>query len=79
MDKKTESISCVFPKNVNANTIADTISNIENIIDVSLTDAYNGPQIDEEHISLTFEVTALTKQSIENVKKLFTGFGGIIR
>ena len=79
MDKKTESISCVFPKNVNANTIADTISHIENIIDVSLTDTYNGPQIDEEHISLTFEVTALTKQSIENVKKLFTGFGGIIR
>ena len=78
-DKKTESISCVFPKNVHVETIQNTVLNIDNIIDIKLTDAYNGPQIDDDSISLTFEVTAMSKEDAEKVKKLFTGFGGIIR
>ena len=49
------------------------------IIDITLTDKYNGPQIDDNHISLTFEVAALDKDTINNVKELFTGFGGKIR
>ena len=79
LSKKTESISCVFPKNVHVETIQKTVLKIGNIIDINLTDAYNGPQIDDNSISLTFEVTALSKEDIERVKKLFTGFGGIIR
>ena len=79
LDKKIESISCIFAKNVHVETIENTVLNIDNIIDIKLTDAYNGPQIDADSISLTFEVSALSKQDIENVKKLFTGFGGIIR
>ena len=79
LDKKIESISCVFPKNVHVETIQKTVLNIDNIIDIKLTDAYNGPQIDDDSISLTFEVTAITKDDIKNVKKLFTGFGGVIR
>ncbi|WP_407394123.1 prephenate dehydrogenase [Methanobrevibacter sp.] len=75
----TKSISCVFPKNVHVETIQNTVLNINNIIDIKLTDAYNGPQIDDKFISLTFEVTALEKSDIENVIKLFTGFGGVIR
>lgn len=75
----TKSISCVFPKNVHVETIQNTVLNIDNIIDIKLTDAYNGPQIDDKFISLTFEVTALEKSDIENVIKLFTGFGGVIR
>lgn len=79
LDKKTESISCVFSKNVHVETIEKAVMKIDNIIDIRLTDAYNGPQIDEDSISLTFKVTALSKSDIENVKKLFTGFGGKIR
>ena len=79
LNTKTESISCVFPKNVHVETIENTVMNIENIIDIRLTDAYNGPQISDDSISLTFEVRALAKSDIEKVKKLFTGFGGIIR
>ena len=79
LNTKTESISCVFPKNIHVETIENTVMNIENIIDIKLTDAYNGPQIDDKFISLTFEVTALCKNDIEKVKKLFTGFGGAIR
>jgi len=74
-----QSISCVFSKNVNVNVIENTVLNMSNIIDIHLIDAYNGPQIDENSISLTFEVEALSKSDIENVKKLFTGFGGNIR
>lgn len=76
---KTQSISCVFSKNVNVETIENTVMNLDNIIDIRLTDAYNGPQIDADSISLTFEVTALSINDIDNVKKLFTGFGGMIR
>ena len=76
---KTESISCVFAKNVNVEIIQKTVLMHDNLLDIKLTDAYNGPQIDDNHISLTFEVTALTKDDIEQVKELFTAFGGIIR
>ena len=76
---KTESISCVFPKNVNVEIIQKTVLMHDNVLDIKLTDAYNGPQIDDDHISLTFEVTALAKEDIERVKELFTAFGGIIR
>ena len=79
LEKKTQSISCVFLKNVHVETIEKTVMNIENIIDIRLTDAYTGPQISDDYISLTFEVTALSNDDIEKVKKLFTGFGGTIR
>ena len=78
-ETRTESVNCVFSKNVNVETIENTVLNMENIIDIRLTDAYNGPQIAEDSISLTFEITSLYRKDIENVKKLFTGFGGTIR
>ena len=79
LNKKVSYISCVFSKGVNAETIENTVMNIDNIIDIKLVDAYTGPQICDDSISLTFEVTALSKADIENVKSLFTGFGGVIR
>lgn len=78
-NKITNSISCVFPKNVHVETIQNTVMNIDNIIDINLTDAYTGPQIADAFISLTFEVVSLEKDAIEDVKRLFTGFGGVIR
>ena len=75
----TKSISCVFPKNVNIGIIQKTVLMHENLLNIRLTDAYNGPQIVENSISLTFEITALTKDDIDQVKVLFTGCGGIIR
>jgi len=78
-NKITSSISCVFPKNVHVETIQNTVMNIDNIIDISLTDAYTGPQIADDFISLTFKVISLEKDAIEDVKNLFTGFGGVIR
>ena len=77
--KKVESISCVFSKDINADVIEKTVKEMNNIIGVTLTDKYAGPQIDDDCISLTFEVVALDKKAINNVKELFTGFGGKIR
>ncbi|WP_367112284.1 prephenate dehydrogenase [uncultured Methanobrevibacter sp.] len=79
LDKKTKSISCIFPKTAHVETIQKTVLNMDNIVDIKLKDTYDGPQIDENSISLSFDVTALSNDDIENVKKLFTGFGGIIR
>lgn len=79
LNSKTESISCVFPVRVDKHVILDTIANLNNIIDVEITDVYQGPQIKKEDVSLTFKVSGLYKESIGNVKSLLTGFGGIIR
>lgn len=79
LNRITHSISCIFSKNVHVETIQKTVENFRNIIDINLIDAYNGPQIPDDCISLTFEVTALTKEAIDNVEKLFVGFGGTIR
>jgi prephenate dehydrogenase len=76
---KTSYISCVFPKNVNAEIIRKTVLMHDNLLDAKLIDRYDGPQIDDDFISLTFEVTALGKEDIERVKELFTAFGGVIR
>ena len=75
----TKSISCAFPKNVDADIIQKTVLMHGNILDAKLIDKYDGPQIDDDFISLTFEVTALTREDIDLVKRLFTGFGGVIR
>ncbi len=72
-------ISCIFSENVTPNIIVETLENIEDIVSVALTDIYQGPQIDEGYKSLTFEVNALSKESITNVKNILTGFGGVIR
>ena len=79
LNRITKSISCVFPKNVHVETIQNTAMKIGDIIDIHLTDAYTGPQIAEDYISLTFEITSLEKEDIKNVEQLFTGFGGTIR
>ncbi|OWT32377.1 prephenate dehydrogenase [Methanobrevibacter sp. 87.7] len=75
----TESISCVFKNTSDKNTIGNVIKKIDNITDVKLTDEYNGPQINEGEISYTYEVSGLSKNSIDDVKKLIKGFGGVIR
>ncbi len=79
LNRITKSISCVFPKNVHVETIQNTAMKMGDIIDIHLTDAYTGPQIAEDYISLTFEITSLEKEDIKNVEQLFTGFGGTIR
>lgn len=75
----TESISCVFNKNSNKNIIAEVIEKEKDITDVKITDEYDGPQIKDNDISYTFEVSSLSKEGINNIKNLIIGFGGKIR
>ena len=77
--QKEESISCMFPDSVTPNIIVETIENIQDITEVILTDIYKGPQIAEGYESLTFNVKALNKDAINNLKKVLTGFGGVLR
>ena len=76
---KKPSISCVFSENVNPNIIVETLERIEDVLDVVLTDIYQGPQIKKGCESFTFEITALSKKAIEQVKTVLTGFGGVLR
>jgi len=76
---KRQSISCIFSENVVPNIIVETLEKYEDIIEVTLTDIYQGSQIKKGYKSLTFEVEALSGEAIENIKNVLTGFGGIIR
>lgn len=73
------SISCIFSENVTPNIIVETLEKIDDVVNVVLTDIYDGPQIDEGFKSLTFEVTAFSKDAISDVKNVLTGFGGVLR
>ena len=77
--QKHDSISCIFSEKVVPNVIVETLEQVEDVVSVVLTDIYQGPQIEEGFESLTFEVDALSKEAIENVKNILTGFGGILR
>ncbi|OQD59716.1 prephenate dehydrogenase [Methanobrevibacter arboriphilus JCM 13429 = DSM 1125] len=77
---KTNSISCIFPKNSNAEIIKDTIKNcVDDIISIKVTDIYTGHQISEGNVSFTFEIVAFDKSTFKSVKDVLEGFGGIIR
>jgi len=75
----TESISCVFKNKSNKYIIAKVIEKMDDITNVKITDEYTGPQINDNEISYTYEISGLNKKSIEDVKKLIIGFGGVIR
>lgn len=75
----TQSISSVFPRSASKEIIKDTLTRVENITEVNITDTYNGSQIDDDKISFTFEISSLTKKDIEYCEDLLKGFGGIIR
>lgn len=77
---KTHSISCIFPKNSDKEVIKNTIKDsIADIINVKVTDIYTGPQINENSVSITFEIQSFNKSTIQSVEILLKGFGGIIR
>lgn len=78
-DIKTESISCQFIDRVSKYIILNTIRHQPNVISADLVETYTGPQIMEGHVSLTFSVSALGRDDIQNVKNLLVGFGGILR
>ena len=75
----SDSVSCIFPTNSDSTIIQQTLLKLPNIVSVKLTDTYNGPQIDDEDVTYTFEIESLSKNSVEEVKRLILGFSGKIR
>ncbi len=74
-----QSISCVFSEHSDKELIKETLNNVLNITNVELIDIYNGPQIEENHINYTYEISGLNNEAIEKCKHIIQGFGGIIR
>lgn len=62
-------INCEFDRKINSEVIEKTIANLDNIINVIIIDNEN---------NLTIKIESLYEDSIDEVKRLLTGFGGII-
>ena len=75
LNKTVENIRCILPENIDAEIIKKTviktteISEIEVIENVKINNSTD----------ITFKVIAVSQNDIDNVKKLFKGFGGIIQ
>lgn len=75
----TRTISYEFNKRVNLEIILETINNIKNIISIAVIDIHTDSEMKDDHISITFKISALYEEAIEKSEEILTGFGGIIR
>lgn len=73
---KVDYITCVFSENADAIIIQNTVKSMDNILDVVLVNKESC--LESDKIILTFKIIS-SDNSIENVKELFTGFGGMIK
>lgn len=72
-------ISVLFPSHCDPQIIASTISNLEGVVIASIMDIYQGEQIDDNQISITFSYKVLEARFVREVENLLKGFGAIIR
>ena len=77
--KKTFDVSAIFPETCHPEIIADTINNLEDVINVSVVDTFQGNQIPSGKISITFKYKVINRRVRLNVENLLKGFGGEIR
>lgn len=77
--KKTFDVSALFPETCNPEIIARTINNLEDVINVSVVDTFQGNQIPSGKISITFKYEVINRRARLNVENLLKGFGGEIR
>ncbi len=72
-------ISVIFPSHCDPQIIASAISNLEGVVSTSVMDIYQGEQIDDNQISITFSYKVLEARFVREVENLLKGFGAIIR
>ncbi len=72
-------ISVIFPSHCDPQIIASAISNLEGVVSTSVMDIYQGEQIDDNQISITFNYKVLEARFSKEVENLLKGFGAIIR
>lgn len=72
-------ISSIFPANCDPMIICNTISNLNGVINASILDIYQGAQIGEGKVSITFRFEVIEPLLLNEVETLLKGFGAIIR
>ena len=77
--KKCYDVSEIFPEGCNPDIIADTIENLDNVVNAEVIDIYDGSQIPLGYISITFRYCVIDKNASIRVEKLLNGFGSKLR
>jgi len=75
LDKTVDNIHCILPENIDAEIIKKTVINTTEIAEIEVIEDVKI----NNSTDITFKVTAVSQNDIDNVKKLFKGFGGIIQ
>lgn len=79
LPKKSYDISAVFPENCDPDIIAETIRKIDDVVNVSVADKFQGNQIEPGKISITFKLEVINPDARVEVENLLKGFGSKIR
>ncbi len=77
--KKIFDVSVILPQGSDPEVISNTLSNLKDVVDVSVKDVYKGDQIESGMKSITFEYEIINPKARNRVEKLLKGFGGILR
>ena len=75
LNKTVEHIHCILPENIDAEIIKKTVINTTEIAEIEVIEDVKI----NNSTDITFKVSAVSQNDIDNVKKLFKGFGGIIQ
>ena len=74
-DRIHDKICCRFIDMINVDIIIDSLCELYGIEDIDLI---NIDKYDDNFVDLTFEVISIYEKDIDNIKKLFVAFGGVI-
>ena len=77
--RKSYDVSAVFPENCNPDIIVATLENLDDVVEVSLVDIYQGSQIPDGKISITLKYEVINSEARFSVESLLKGFGASIR
>lgn len=76
---KTYDVSAIFPENCNPEIIVKTIKGLNDVVDASVVDLYQGGQIPAGKISITIKYEVINRKTKFEVENLLKGFGAVIR
>lgn len=77
--RKSFDVSVVLPRESDPAIIAQTIQNLDDVVDVQVKDVYQGRQIESGKKSITLSYQVINPRAREEVERLLKGFGGAIR
>ncbi|MGL4669063.1 MAG: prephenate dehydrogenase/arogenate dehydrogenase family protein [Methanobacteriaceae archaeon] len=72
-------ISVIFPKTADSKTIQSIISKTKGVVDVAIKEVYTGSQIENNKVSINFEIKTISPNDYNKVEKILKGIGGKIR